>query len=90
MIGLGGAHTLQEERQESDEEDQKDGDDAALNPLEDLVQVVARSLVAEHVAVLVQFTNLERLVQCTNEHHWKTHVSFDRQVYELNATYGSP
>ena len=59
-------HTLQEQRQEGNEEHQEDGDDTAANPLEDRDEVVAARLSAENVALCVDLTDSELLVQCAN------------------------
>lgn len=60
--------TLEEQRQESDEEHQKDGDDAPLNPVKDRNQVITSCslLTAEHVALRVYLADRQLLVQGSN------------------------
>ena len=61
-------HTLEEQRQESDEEHQEDGDDTPLNPVKDRNKVItSRSLLtAQHVALCVYLTYRQFLVQSSN------------------------
>lgn len=46
-------HTLEEQRQESDEEHQEDGDDTPLDPVKDRDKVITSCslLTAQHVAL---------------------------------------
>ena len=57
--------TLQEQRQEGDEEDQENGDDAVLDPIEDRDEVVAARLSTEHIPLRVDLTNGQLLVERT-------------------------
>ena len=60
---------MHEQWQESDEEDQENGDDAVLDPIEDRDEVVAARLSTEHIPLRVDLANGELLVQRTNVNH---------------------
>ena len=62
-------HTLQEQRQEGDEEHQEDGDDTPADPLKDRDEVVAPSLSTEYLAIGVDLADEQLLVQCAQVQH---------------------
>jgi hypothetical protein len=64
-------HTLEEQRQESDEEHQEDRDDTPLNPVKDRNKVITSCslLTAQHVALRVYLTDRQFLVQSSNVQH---------------------
>ena len=58
-------HTLHEQRQESNEEDQEDGHNAMFDPIENGDEVVAARLTGNHIALRVDVANGELLVEGT-------------------------
>lgn len=64
-------HTLEEQRQESDEEHQEDGEDTPLYPVKDGVEAVASRglLAAQRIALRVYLTDGQLLVQSPNVQH---------------------
>lgn len=77
---------MQEQRQEGNKEDQENGLDTTLDPVEDRNQVVASWLTSEHVALSVYFTDGELLVKSTEIKHCKT-ISQDVEEKESADTY---
>jgi hypothetical protein len=61
--------TLEEERQEGNEEHQEDGNDTTPNPVEHGDKVVAPWLPGNDVASSVQAADGQCLVESSNEHH---------------------
>jgi hypothetical protein len=70
--------TLQEQRQESDDEDQKDGYNTASNPIKDWDKIVASRLASNHIPLRINSTNSELFVEGTDKEHWR--------VYQPNPT----
>ena len=68
---MGGSwpHTLQEQRQEGNEEHDEDTDDATTNPIEDGCQVVAAVKSTNELSSGSVLTNQQLLVQSSKEHH---------------------
>ena len=56
---------MHEQRQESDEEHQEDGDDAVLDPIEDGNEIVAARLPTENIALRVDLADRELLIKST-------------------------
>ena len=62
--------TLHEQRQESNEEDQENGDNAVLDPVKDRDEVVAARLAGENVALRVDVADGKLLVEGAKVHDW--------------------
>ena len=65
-------HTLQEQRQEGDEEDQENRLNATLDPVENGNQIVATWLTSENIALGIHLTDGKLLVQSTEVKHYET------------------
>ena len=70
--GLLELFTLQEQRQEGDEEDQENRLNATLDPVENGNQVVTTWLTGENIALGIHLTDGKLLVQSTEVKHYKT------------------
>jgi hypothetical protein len=62
----GGELTLQEQREEGNEEDQKNGYDAAFDPVKNRCEDIACRCIRQDVAIRVRWTNIELLVKSSN------------------------
>lgn len=76
--------TLQEERQEGDEEHQENGLDAALDPIEHRDEIIAAGLSLNDVALRIDLANGELLVQSSDVHDCKWDVSHSHSETKRN------
>lgn len=63
--------TLQEQRQECNEEHQEDGDDAAANPVEYGDQIVASGLSSDQLPGIGVLADQQLLIERSQEDDWK-------------------
>ena len=68
--------TLHEQRQESNEEDQEDGNNAMLDPVKYGNEVVATGLAGEDVALRVNVADRKLLVKSAKVEYYKRTVSW--------------
>lgn len=61
--------TLQEQRQERNDENQKYRDDATPDPIEHRNEIIAPRLPTDHVALRIYSTDSQLLVECSDEKH---------------------
>lgn len=63
--------TLQEQRQEGNEKDQKDWCNAAFDPVKDRDQIVATRLTSNDISLSINSANGQLLIQSANIEYWK-------------------
>ena len=82
--GLLELFTLQEQRQEGDEEDQENGNNASSDPIENGNEVVASRASRQNVPSGVHFTNQQLLVERSDVQHWGekgiSNVTYERDT----------
>lgn len=82
------AQFLQEERQEGDEEDDKNRDDASLDPVIDRNEIVAAILIADELTIRGVSADEETSVHCAKkgeDNHEKLHGGDDEDVVDVEA-----
>lgn len=81
---------MQKERQESDAEHQENGDDAALDPIEDRNEVVAPRtlLTTKHISLCINLADRELLVKSSDEEHYNPSVRNARRMRNTQGLTG--